>query len=70
MVLAQENHIAEQPAREELEQLLYRYLTIMELTDPEDLAIARGVLHLDAKAHLNENKEYYRERFAEIRRGG
>lgn len=59
----------EQPRADDLEELFYRFLTVMELKEPEDLAIARSVLHMDARKHFNDNQQYYRQRFDQIRRG-
>lgn len=59
----------EPPSREEIEFLLYRYVTALQLTDPEDSAIARAVLNIDAQAHIKQNEDYYQKRFTEIRKG-
>jgi hypothetical protein len=71
MPLKQHEQIApatEPPIREEIEFLLYRYITALQLNDAEDSAIARAVLNIDAQAHIKQHKNYYQKRFAEIRK--
>lgn len=55
--------------KDDLEELFYRFLTVMALTEIEDIAVARSVLYIDSKNHFKENDGYYRERFDQIRRG-
>lgn len=57
------------PRSDDLDELFYRCLTLMELTEPEDLATARSVLRIDATKHFYDNEDYYRERFNDIRHG-
>lgn len=56
-------------SREELEALLYRFLTLSQIENNEDRAAGRAVLSLDAFKHRDDNKAYYDERFKELRKG-
>lgn len=67
MTLAPQYQPNPKPSRDELEALLYRFITLAELNNPEDLAAGRAVLHLDAMKHLGDNKDYYQQRFAQLR---
>lgn len=69
MALVCEIRTLETPQRvDEIEFLFYRFITLMQVENPEDLAVGRSVLRMDTAQHFKDYESYYRQRFNAIRR--